>query len=68
MSEILNVGIVGYGFATKTFHAPLVAGVPGLRLAAISSSDASKVLADWPDVPVVATAAEPGECLLRLRQ
>lgn len=58
MSDILNVGIVGYGFATKTFHAPLVAGVPGLRLAAISSSDASKALTDWPDLPVLATAAE----------
>ena len=50
MSESLNVGIVGYGFATKTFHAPLVAGVPGLKLAAISSSDPAKVAADWPEV------------------
>ena len=50
MSESLNVGIVGYGFATKTFHAPLVAGVPGLKLAAISSSDPAKVKADWPEV------------------
>ncbi len=50
MSEFLNVGIVGYGFATKTFHAPLVAGVPGLKLAAISSSDPTKSKAEWPDV------------------
>ena len=50
MSESLNVGIVGYGFATKTFHAPLVAGVPGLKLVAISSSDPAKVKADWPQV------------------
>ena len=27
MSESRNVGIVGYGFATKTFHAPLIAGL-----------------------------------------
>lgn len=52
MPNTLNVGIVGYGFATKTFHAPLVAGVPGLHLAAISSSDPAKVRADWPGVPV----------------
>ncbi|MFT3849299.1 MAG: oxidoreductase [Propionivibrio sp.] len=55
MSESLNVGIVGYGFATKTFHAPLVAGVPGLRLAAISSSDPAKVQADWPQVATETT-------------
>ncbi len=55
MPEILNAGIVGYGFATKTFHAPLIAGVPGLKLAAISSSDPSKVRADWPQVPVDAS-------------
>ena len=55
MSESLNVGIVGYGFATKTFHAPLVAGVPGLKLTAISSSDPAKVKADWPEVATETT-------------
>ena len=55
MTEPLNVGIVGYGFATKTFHAPLIAGVPGLRLAAISSSDPAKAKADWPEVATEAT-------------
>lgn len=58
MTETLNVAIVGYGFAAKTFHAPLIAGVAGLQLAAIASSDAAKVRADWPEVVVVATAAE----------
>ncbi|MGX5146012.1 oxidoreductase, partial [Enterobacter hormaechei] len=37
----------------KTFHAPLVAGTPGMELAAITSSDETKVRADWPAVPVV---------------
>ena len=58
MLKALSVGIVGYGYATKTFHAPLIAAVPGLRLAAISSSDPSKVYADWPDVQVEATAEQ----------
>lgn len=53
MNEKIRTGIIGYGYASKTFHAPLVAGTPGLMLAAISSSDASKVAADWPTVPVV---------------
>ena len=30
MTKTLNVAIVGYGFASKTFHAPLIVGVPGL--------------------------------------
>lgn len=52
----ISVGIAGYGFATKTFHAPLINSVPGLQLAAISSSDSAKVLADWPGMRVEPTA------------
>lgn len=53
MSDKLRVGLIGYGFASKTFHAPLIVGTPGVELAAVSSSDASKVHADWPSVQVV---------------
>lgn len=53
MSENIRVGLIGYGYASKTFHAPLVAGTPGMELAAITSSDETKVRADWPAVPVV---------------
>ena len=58
----LRVGLIGYGYAGKTFHAPLIAAVPALELAAVASSDASKVHADWPDVAVFAT---PGELIAR---
>jgi predicted dehydrogenase len=54
----LNVGLLGYGYASATFHAPLIAAVPGLRLAAIASSRPGDVLADWPHVSVCASAAE----------
>ena len=54
----LRVGLVGYGYAGKTFHAPLVAAVPALELVAVASSDASKVHADWPGVAVHASPAE----------
>ncbi|MEP8658720.1 oxidoreductase [Enterobacter asburiae] len=53
MSDNIRVGLIGYGYASKTFHAPLIAGMPGMTLAAVSSSDAAKVHADWPSVPVV---------------
>ncbi|MGH8061243.1 MAG: oxidoreductase [Pseudoxanthomonas sp.] len=54
MQTLLNVALVGYGFVGKVFHAPLIANTPGLRLHTVASSDARKVLADHPDVRVVA--------------
>lgn len=56
MKTNIKVGIVGYGYATATFHAPLIASVAGLELVAISSSDAGKVHAAWPQVAVCASA------------
>ncbi|ATU74036.1 oxidoreductase [Komagataeibacter rhaeticus] len=60
----LRVGLVGYGFAGRIFHAPLVHATPGLELAAICSSRRADVLADWPHLDVVATPealfARPG--------
>ena len=32
---MLNVGLVGFGFAGKTFHAPVIRGVQGLRLTTV---------------------------------
>jgi Predicted dehydrogenases and related proteins len=53
MSDSIRVGLIGYGYASKTFHAPLISGTPGMELAVVSSSDADKVKADWPNVAVV---------------
>ncbi|GHD61481.1 oxidoreductase [Jeongeupia chitinilytica] len=57
MADSLNVALVGYGYAGKTFHAPLIAGIPGMSLAAIVSSSRDKVAADWPQVAVHADVA-----------
>jgi len=54
MGKVIRVAVVGYGFAGKTFHAPVLAGVPGMELAAVASSDAAKVHADWPGLAVEA--------------
>jgi len=56
MKAIINVGLVGYGFASKTFHMPLIRATEGLDLVAVSSSDAAKVHADLPDVEVESKA------------
>ena len=48
----MRVGLVGYGFAGKTFHAPLIRTVGGLDLVAVVSSDAERVRTDLPEVTV----------------
>jgi predicted dehydrogenase len=53
----LSVALLGYGFAGKTFHAPLLSNVPDLKLTHIVSSDRAKVRRDF-DVIVLATADE----------
>lgn len=55
MTRELNVALVGYGFAGKSFHAPLIAAVEGLILHTVVSSDAAKVQPDFPLARVVAT-------------
>ena len=58
MKGPVQVGILGYGFATATFHAPLINAVPGLHLAAISSSKPERVSVDWPEVLALSSAQE----------
>ncbi len=58
----LRVGLIGYGFAGKTFHAPLIQATPQLELRAVVSSDAQKVRTDHPLLTVL---AEPSQLLAR---
>jgi predicted dehydrogenase len=48
----IRVGLIGYGFAGKTFHAPLIRAAPGLVLTVVGSSRPETVLADLPEVTV----------------
>jgi predicted dehydrogenase len=54
----LRCALIGFGNAGRNFHAPVIAGVPGITLAGIVSSQAGAVQAAWPGVPVLATPAE----------
>ncbi|MDM0103406.1 oxidoreductase [Variovorax sp. J22R24] len=49
----LRAGLVGYGFAGQTFHAPVLSAVEGLELGAVASSQPHRVHTDWPGVDVV---------------
>ena len=59
-TETLNVALVGYGYVGQTFHSPLIVATPGFRLHTVVSSAPAKVLADHPDVRVI---AELGQAL-----
>jgi len=48
----LRAGLIGYGYAGKTFHAPLLASCPDWQLQAVASSNPAKVVSDWPGVVV----------------
>jgi predicted dehydrogenase len=39
----VRVGLVGYGYAGHSLHAPLIRATPGLRITAVASRHASKV-------------------------
>ncbi|WP_342316475.1 oxidoreductase [Lysobacter sp. FW306-1B-D06B] len=48
-SAATRVALIGYGYAARTFHAPLIQAVPGLSLARIASS---RVHAELPGIAV----------------
>jgi predicted dehydrogenase len=55
--RVLNVGLVGFGYASATFHAPLIQATAGLRLAAVVSSAPEKTRQSLPNVDIHDTAA-----------
>ena len=55
---MINVGLIGFGLAGRSFHAPVIRSVPGLRLAAIlhrSGDEAAKI---YPDARIVRNVEE----------
>ena len=56
----IRVGLLGYGLGGASFHAPVIAATPGLRLVTIVTGDAGRraqALRDHPGVRVVDDAA-----------
>ena len=49
----IRVGVIGFGFVSKTFHVPLLQGTDGYKITAVSSSHPADVKAVLPDVDVV---------------
>jgi predicted dehydrogenase len=55
VADDLRIGLVGYGFGGRYFHAPLIAGAGGCALAGVVTRSAARrdeVAAEHPGVPV----------------
>jgi len=53
-----RVALLGYGYAGRTFHAPLIAAAPALELALVASTRPEAVRADLPGLSVTADPRE----------
>jgi predicted dehydrogenase len=49
----IRVGLIGFGFVSKTFHVPLLNATDGYQITTVSSSHPADVLAVLPDVEVI---------------
>ena len=54
----VRVALLGFGFAGRTFHAPLIQATEGLELRVVASSQPEAVRARLPGATVVASAQE----------
>jgi predicted dehydrogenase len=59
----LRAGIIGYGLAGAVFHAPLISATPGLRVAAIVTSDPKRAAQARRDFPAAVIYASTDELL-----
>jgi predicted dehydrogenase len=53
LSSPIRVGVIGFGFVSKTFHVPLLQATDGYQITAVSSSHPADVTAMLPGVEVV---------------
>ncbi|MBS1823463.1 MAG: oxidoreductase [Acidobacteria bacterium] len=52
--KVVRVGLIGYGYAGRTFHAPLIQAVPGMALSVVGSSKGDALRTVLPDSRICA--------------
>ena len=57
-TSMIDVGLVGFGLAGRSFHAPVIRAVAGLRLATILERSGNQAAVQYPDVRIVRTLDE----------
>jgi scyllo-inositol 2-dehydrogenase (NADP+) len=55
---MIRVGLVGFGMASRVFHAPLLSSVEGLELAAVMERTSNKAVERYPGIKVYRSLAE----------
>jgi len=55
---MIRVALIGFGYAGRLFHAPLISATPDLRLAVIGSRQRDRVSSAYPEAQVVAEPLE----------
>ena len=55
---MIDVGLIGFGLAGRSFHAPVIRAVPGLQLAAIVQRSGTEAAEKYPDVRIVRSLDE----------
>ncbi len=55
---MINIGLIGFGLAGRSFHAPVIHAVPGLRLAAILQRSGDEAARLYPDARIVRSVEE----------
>jgi len=55
---MINVGLIGFGLAGRSFHAPVIRAVNGLRLAAILQRSGDEAAKLYPDARIVRSVEE----------
>src|SRR5450830_1274293 len=53
MSEVLQLGLMGYGFAGSTFHAPVIAHSGRSAVAVIATAQTERARNDYPEADIV---------------
>jgi len=64
MTALLKVGLMGYGFAGETFHAPVIEHCGSAEVSAIATGKPERAQADYPK----ATIVEDFDALLALAE
>src|SRR2546430_4866042 len=55
---MIEVGLIGFGLAGRSFHAPVIRAVPGLHLAAIVQRNGAEAAEKYPDVRIARSLDE----------
>lgn len=58
MSDVIWVGLVGFGYVSKMFYVLLIGGMLGMVLKVVVSSDVDKVYVDWSGVKVMSVLGD----------